>query len=610
MVVSARGGAQQAPAPEGEIGVLVVEAANEATQGAAVRVDGEPAGNVPYRVSLEPGRHLIQVGRRGFVTFSKWVDVEKGQVLTVAVALESKAAQTGSLTVTADVTGLPVFVDGQQRGGTPLVIDGLSEGEHQVEIRSPGEGYRAFSELVRVTAGGRTSIDATLREAPDLGSLRVITNIPGAMISLDGQEIGLAPTARGGLQPGDHQLIARAEGYEPVEQTVSVIAGRERVVSMRLTTPTTGDLRISVNSNLDEATVFIDGEDYGAPPIVLQPAELGTHTIVVTAPGHRDVRRTCVVEPGRNCDVDAQLYAQGIPVRIEANVAAARLFVDGESRGPVPWEGDLPEGAHEIEVRAEGYRAHQEQINLKPSRSVRLLQVILTPEAVAGVEARRKRESEQREAADEAVSHTAAPLPQGFTALDMSLGWPYLVELGLTTGITPYLDLGVSVGTFGRLTDFSLHTTGGYRVADAFSVGGRFEIGGGVGPAQNDAMGRHPTNDFFFSLEPIASVHFPTVGALSLWMAMDFNSDSWDFSGNDSELFVTTKRQNLVRGRFGGALDFNVRSNWVVWTVVEGIVAGKPRRVLGDVFGGGREDTKIYGSLGATYKFGVSGGGR
>ena len=593
-----------------EPAVIVINAANDATKGAAVRIDGEPAGSIPFRVTISPGRHLVQVGKRGYATFSKWVDVKSGEVLTIPAALEPKAPETGSLLVTADVTGLPVFIDGQQRGGTPLVVDGLTEGDHLIEIKSAGEGYREFSEVVRITAGQRTTVNAALRVAPDLGSLRVITNIPGAIVSLDGVDIGTAPAARGGLKPGEHVVMARADGYEPVEQTVSVVAGRERVVSIRLTTPSTGDARIMVRANVPDATVWIDGEDYGEPPITLQPAEFGTHTVVVRAPGHREVRRTCTVSQTRNCDVYAQLFPLGVPVRVEANVADARLFVDGESRGPLPWEGDLPAGDHQLEVRAPGYRSHVEDVDLVESQRIRLIQVILTPEGRGRVEDRRQSESERQQTFRDAVTNSAQPLPVGLTVLDLSGGWPYLVGFGLSTGLTDYLDIGVHVRTFGRLTDFGVTTKAGWRLARVFSAGAQLGIGGGVGPARNE-MGRRPTNDFFLSLEGIASLHFPSAGAFSIFLAMDFNSDRWDFAGNDrDQLLPGVGRQNEVRFRLGASLDIVLSRRWNLWFIFEGIPAGDRRRVLGDVFGGGREDTRIYGRLGATFKFGTDQGGR
>jgi hypothetical protein len=590
----------QQPAPA----VVVITAGDDATSGAAIRIDGEPSGNVPLRTTLSPGRHLVQVGKRGFVTFSKWVDLEAGQMMTIPVTLQPRALETGSLLITADVTGLPVLIDGERRGATPLVVDGLAEGEHWVEIESPGEGYQPFKQVVTIKANERTSIEATIRIAPELGSLRVITNVPGAIISLDGVELGAAPAAKGGLTPGEHAIVARADGYEPVEQRVTVIAGRERVVSLRFTTPSTDIARILVRANVAEATVTIDGEDYGNPPITIEPADFGTHSIVVRAPGHGEVRRTCSVGPGRSCDVYAELNPLGVPVRVEANVSRAELYIDGEPRGPVPWEGDLSAGAHQLEVRAEGYESHAEQIRLEKSPRVRLIQVLMAPK-VAAVD-KRDKAAERRDPLLNTVTHAGAPNPVGVATLDFSTGWPWLASLGMRTGLTKFLDAGLYVATFGRLTDFTVSTKAGWAVNRNFSLGGDLQIGGGVGPQKQDLQGdNHPTNNFFINLDAIFSLHFPPRGALSVWMAFDFNSDRWDFDGRDSSVPVTSSRQNVVRGRLGGSLELVVTRKWNVWIEVEGIVGGKDRRVLGDIFGGGRADSRIYGQLGATFKFGT-----
>ena len=593
--------AAQEPAP----GVVVITAGDEATSGAAIRLDGKSVGNVPLRETLAPGRHLVQVGKRGFVTFSKWVDLESGQVLTIPVTLQPREAKTGSLLVTADVTGMPVFIDGQRRGATPLVVDGLTAGEHLVEIRSPGDGYKPFTKVVTIAADKRVTLDASIRIAPDLGSLRVITNVPGAIISLDGTDIGISPAAKGGLSPGEHVVMASATGYEPVEQTVTVVAGRERVVSVRFTTASTDVARILIRANIPDASISIDGEDYGAPPVAVEPAELGTHSVVVRAPGYREVRRTCSVSPTRNCEIYAELFPLGVPVRVEANVPDAQLFVDGELRGPMPWEGDLAAGSHRIEVRAEGYHPHTEQVRLEKSARVRLIQVILAVASVPVNEEARDKEAERRDELRNTVTHAGAPVPVGVAALDFSAGWPWLASLGLRTGLTRFLDVGIWLGTFGRLTDVAVSTKAGWRVSDNFSLGGDLQIGGGAGPAQRDLLGnKHPTNNFFINLDAIFSLHFPPRGALSIWMAMDFNSDRWDFADRNSDLVVASSRQNIVRGRLGGSLEIVVTRKWNVWLEVEGIVAGDRRRVLGDVFGGGRPDSKIYARAGATFKFG------
>jgi len=604
LICSAASAQDSAPA------VLVVTASDAASSGAAIRIDGEPSGNVPVRRTLTPGRHLLQVGKRGFATFSKWVDLVGGEVLTVPVALQPKSDKTGSLLITADVTGMAVYIDGQRRGATPLVVDGLSEGEHLVEIRSPGDGYQAFRETVTVSADQRATLEATIRVAPELGSLRVIANVPGAIISLDGVDIGVAPAAKGGLAPGEHSVLARATGYESVEQPVTVIAGRERVVSVRFTTASTDIARILVRASVPEAVVTIDGEDYGNPPITIEPAEFGTHSVVVRAPGFREVRRTCTVGPSRNCDVYAQLNVLGVPVRVEANVSGAQLFIDGEARGPVPWEGDLPAGTHQLEIRADGHENHVEQIRLQKSPRVRLIQVIMEVAVIPVDPAGREKEAESTDPVRNAVTHAGGPLPVGVASLDFSTGWPWLASLGLRAGLTKFLDLGINVATFGRLTDFAVSTKAGWQVSRNFSLGGDLQVGGGVGPSQRDQFGAsHPTNNFFINLDAIFTLHFPPWAAFSIWIAGDFNSDRWDFDGRNSRLAVTTSRQNVVRARLGGSLEITVTRKWNVWLEVEGIVAGDRRRVLGDIFGGGHHDSLVYGQFGATFKFGGVKGG-
>jgi hypothetical protein len=594
-----------ASAAEPDPAVVVITAGDDATAGAAIRIDGEPSGNVPLRKTVKPGRHLIQVGKRGFVTFSKWVTLGSAEVLNLPVVLQPQAPKTGSLLVTADVTGLPVRIDGEPRGNTPLVVDGLAEGEHAVEIDSPGEGYRKFSQIVTVRANERATVEATIRIVPNLGSLRVITSVPGAIISLDGEDIGVAPAARAGLTPGEHVVMARASGYEPVQQTVTVIAGRERVVSLRFTTPSTDVSRILVRASVPEAIVTVDGIDYGNPPVNIEPAEPGTHSIVVQAPGFREVRRTCSVGPGRNCEIYADLNPLGVPVRVEANVAGAQLFIDGAPRGPVPWEGDLPAGTHALEVRAEGYESHTEQIRLQKSSRVRLIQVILSVAVAPVGTTKRDKAAERDDPLRNTVTHAGSPIPAGVATLDISAGWPWLASLGLRAGLTDFLDVGLYAATFGRLTDFWLSTKAGWKVSRHFSLGGDLQIGGGVGPSQRDENdSRRPTNNFFISLDAIFSLHYPPRGAFSLWIAMDFHSDRWDFDGRNSRVTVTGSRQNVVRARLGGSLEFVVTRRWNVWLEVEGIVAGDRRRILGDVFGGGRGDSMVYGQLGATFKFG------
>ena len=162
----------------------------------------------------------------------------------------------------------------------------------------------------------------------------------------------------------------------------------------------------------------------------------------------------------------------GVPVRVEANVSQAQLYVDGELLGPVPWEGDLAAGTHQLEVRAAGYGNHVEQIRLQKSPRIRLIQVILSSAAAPANQSKNDKESERSDPLRNTVTHAGAPNPASVATLDFSTGWPWLASVGLRAGFKPFLDVGIYVATFGRLTDFWGSTKAGWRVSRYFSVGG------------------------------------------------------------------------------------------------------------------------------------------
>ncbi|MEM1415783.1 MAG: PEGA domain-containing protein [Myxococcota bacterium] len=641
--------------------VINITGANEAASGAAVRVDGEPVGNVPYRGRVEPGRHLVQVGREGHRTFSQWVELSGGQVLTLPVLLEAEQAPTGSLLVAGDTPGAQIFLDGAPRGTTPTVLDDIPAGEHVLEVRSTDPNLEPFRQTVRVIAGERLTIAARLQPATAAGgSLRVLATPRGAVVSVDGEVIGEAPAGREGLSPGEHIVTVEAEGYQRAEQTVTIEDGRQRVISVTLDAIGQAPGRIVVNANVDRAEVFIDGEPRGSVPVVVSEPPAGTHAIVVRAEGYQEYRRTCSVGPGLDCDVDARLEPIGTPVRVEANVSQAQLYVDGELEGPVPWEGTLPVGSHRIEVRAPGYRTYEAQVALRPSADVRIFNVGLVGENELSVDERRAQVEQRRERHTQAVSRSGATLPADLAVLDFSLGWPHLFEFRLGIGILDWLEAGIGFRTFGRLTEFEGRVKAGYRPVRQISVGGQVRIGGGLGPARDardfelddleSVNGTRPadlsfsTNTFFVSMEGLFSLHFLRAGNFTLWVGADFIRDGYGFNatasncrfgseqtvtvgGNEVPICDATREQieadpdygtaelrqaarlddsqGLGRIRIGGSLEFILNERWNAWGAFEGVLTSRNRRIFGDVFGLGNADLRMYFRLGATYKFGV-----
>lgn len=94
-------------------------------------------------------------------------------------------------------------------------------------------------------------------------------------VFVDGQQCQ-AP-CRLELPKGVHEVKATAPGYAPVTQGVTVIAGQEQAVNIRLDPASAGTgFRVAGNSNV---TLFVDGKEVGALPQEIKDLSPGSHTL-------------------------------------------------------------------------------------------------------------------------------------------------------------------------------------------------------------------------------------------------------------------------------------------------------------------------------------------
>jgi len=582
------------------ISIIAVTAGSDAAVGASVRIDGQSLGNVPFTGSVRPGRHLLEVRREGYVPFSQWIDGHPGQGMTIPVMLAPERPDTGSVLVAGDVSGAPIFIDNEPKGVTPGVIEDVAVGTHTLEVRP--SGLPVHSQQIMIQPGRREVVNFTVNRAVLGGSLRVIANVAGAEIRLDGEVIGQAPVSRDAVAPGEHILEAQAAGYQAVQQPVSVEPGRQRVVSLELRPVALAPGRIVVNANIGASIVTIDGVDKGAPPVVVADASAGTHAIVVTATGFEAVRTTCNVAPGQDCNITADLHPVGTPIRVTANVNGAELLVDGQSRGPIPYEGSLPAGPHRIEVVAPGYEPHVEQVSLTPAEQAREFNVALS-KVGDSPEERQLAATEAARARSGAVTHAAGILPLDLAVLDLSIGFPHLIEGRLNVGILDFLEGGFATRSFGRLTEFELRAEIGMRPLKQLALSAQLRGGGGIGPRS--------VNTWFLTAEAMGSLYFTDRGAFTLFLGLDAYTDKYPYSAKNSDEPAVDGadidgigRQNQARIRLGGTVEVVLNRHWNAWGLLEGVLldnGGDGRRIYGDWLSS--TDTKLYFRAGFSHKF-------
>lgn len=582
------------------VATIDLSAGNDAARGARVRLDGVEVGTIPYRATVSPGRHLVQVGRAGHVTFSQWVEVAGGQVATLPVALEQERPRTGSILVSADVSGAEIFVDGTAAGVTPTVVENLTPGPHRVEVRHASGNW---SDTITVIEGQRVTASArVLPQAPPGGTVRVLASVDGARVYLDGEDIGTSPATRENVPAGQHIVEARAPGHDNVEQTITVTAGQQSVV--RLTLPASARIgRIRVTSPVPGATVFIDGAERGPVPVDIADAAEGTYSIVVRARGFRDFEEACTLQAGGQCEIVARMQALAL-VEITSNAPGARLFVDDVEVGGLPYSGGLEVGTRRFRVEARDYHPADRSVRLEASTEPQPIVIELERSSLTEEELARLRAA--------SVMHAAHTLQQGQSAFDLSIGYPYQLELRGTVGILGFLAAGVDLRVLERggfenvLFELGLRANAGYRFARFLSAGGEIEAHASTSFGALSGVG--------MSALGAVSLHLGERAALTLRGGLDFFSDSWEGQEGISKPregpgaeFVDGE-QAAARFRLGLALDVVLSPGLNFFLLFDGIAAGDERLLLRDslfdiVSSSVSADPRLYFRLGVTLKF-------
>lgn len=136
------------------------------------------------------------------------------------------------LEVLSSPPGCGVHLDGRYVGIAPVSVEGVSPGEHFVEVRR--DGYRART--VRVEVDGSAALQPVrVALAPlKLGRIQLSSDPPGATVALDGEDRGNTPMVLEGVHPGVHRVVLRRARYEPWVKDVEVRGGGTARLSARM----------------------------------------------------------------------------------------------------------------------------------------------------------------------------------------------------------------------------------------------------------------------------------------------------------------------------------------------------------------------------------------
>jgi PEGA domain-containing protein len=274
--------------------------------GLDVTLAGKSLGKTPLTTTLAPGAYELQIGSAPNLRTVK-VNVTAGssvvQRIEFADARSASAAVTGGLRVQTEPSRLPVFVDGTQRGVSPLEVDQLSAGQHEVSVRtSTGVVRRTVTIQPRETVALIIS-STTPPPEPGVAAGWISITAPIALqLKERGKLIGSSESDRLMLPAGDHDIELTNEtlGFS-ARRTLRVAAGKTTVAKIDLPN---GSLSINAQP---WAEVFVDGERVGETPIGNLSRRVGTHEVIFRHPDLGERKETVTIAVGKPARIGVDL---------------------------------------------------------------------------------------------------------------------------------------------------------------------------------------------------------------------------------------------------------------------------------------------------------------
>lgn len=602
--------------------------------GATVLLDGQPQGQAPVLLTTTPGRHLVQLQKDGFLPYETWIEVKENEKVTVAPFLKA-AAKPGTIVVEADVPDAEVLLDGNPAGRTPLVIPDVVEGLHVIEVRK--EPALPWKQTVQVLAGQQAKVRAELQATigGQGGSIRVLSNVQGAHVFLDGTDMGEVPIDIKDVKSGEHVIEVRAPGYQTREERITVNAGSSTVLKLDLNKEAKSEAIIKVISPVPGADVYIDGGPVGKAPVE-QEVAAGNHLVRVELPGYTTFETTLRIEAGQTQTVSADLRAAG-SLTILSEPRDATVYVNGIDVGRTPLELEEVEvGTKVVRIELEGYNAVEKTLEVIGGKA-EVMSFELTVEGKSDDELL----AEQRGLS----SFGARTLPRGRSTIDIGLGYPYFVETRVSVGAGQAGDFGFDAGvgarSFGTRSELGLGVRFMMLDADPFTAG----VFGDLwwGSKLFDESGQNGLTVNAGGLASLTALSHVTVTGrlyLSMWSdrhcpellagnvfeagaeedaitACKEYRDTVVVGGSSNAL--TDEMESLTGaegvdmfGREGGirlmlsvVAEIAIQQRWSLWFMLEGAPGQSERALFTDPFSGPmlRSDYGTYGRMGATYKF-------
>jgi formylglycine-generating enzyme required for sulfatase activity len=333
---------------------------------------GYPTYRLGERFLMLSGSYEIAVTAAGYHDLRAEVDIGDEQDQNIPLAMQKLP---GILLVHSEpVDQVEVFIDQQSYGFTPLTVDQIEPGLHDIQFVS--KRYLAYQTEVEIE-GRRQEQSVTAELSPAWANVSIASNPAAASILIDDEVVGESSSVVEVLQ-GTHTVGLKKPGYKLWQSDLVVSAGEE--LTLDPVDLVKSDGKLSINSDPAGVNVTIAERYYGQTPLSVSLAPGSAYEMLLSKAGFEPVRRTLRIAAEEDIAMNLKLTPVTGVIRLQVQPSDSELFVDGRAMDGTSQRLTLTATRHRIEVKKAGYAPYSTVVTPQPGLTQQLMISLQTEE--------------------------------------------------------------------------------------------------------------------------------------------------------------------------------------------------------------------------------------
>lgn|GEM_PF-1215553 len=173
------------------------------------------------------GTYAIRITKTGYESHNESLYFFKGDEKKLHVTLKPI---TFALMIETKPSGAEIIVDNSQKYKSPVTINPISEGMHQVAISM--NQYHERKEQVMVKGGEPTILKVELQPRDTTFAINTIPS--DALVDINGLSAGMTPVNFKNVPPGTYTITVSKTGYKPQSKKITVQKGDDNQAEFTL----------------------------------------------------------------------------------------------------------------------------------------------------------------------------------------------------------------------------------------------------------------------------------------------------------------------------------------------------------------------------------------